>query len=82
MYESVMNKRKGKNVIIILFFFVLIAKATEATLVADVDWSVIFLFIADDVAIISVPTPNLVLHSNDITYIGKALIIVGTIYYV
>ena len=41
-----------------------------------------FLFIADDVAIISVPTPNLVLHSNDITYIDKALIIVGTIYYV
>ena len=41
-----------------------------------------FLFIADDVAIISVPTPNIVLHSNDITYIGKALIIVGTIYYV
>ena len=74
------NKRKGKNVIIICF--VLIAKATEATLVADVDWSVIFLFITDDVAIISVPTPNLVLHSNDITYIGKALIIVGTIYYV
>ena len=60
----------------------LIVKATEATLVADVDWSVIFLFIADDVAIISVPTPILVLHSNDITYIGKALIIVGTIYYV
>ena len=41
-----------------------------------------FLFIADDVAIISVPTPNLVLHSNDITYIDKALIIVGTVYYV
>ena len=39
-----------------------------------------FLFIADDVAIISVPTPNLVLHGNDITYIGKVLIIVGTIY--
>ena len=37
-----------------------------------------FLFIAD-VAMISVPTPNLVLHSNDITYIDKALIIVGTI---
>ena len=51
-------------------------------LVADVDWSVIFLFIADDVAIISVPTPNLMLHGNDIIYIGKALIIVGTIYYV
>ena len=60
----------------------LIAKATEATLVADVDCSVIFIFVADDDAIISVPTPNLVLHSNDITYIGKALIIVGTIYYV
>ena len=60
----------------------LIAKATEATLVADVDWSVIFLFIADDVAIISVPTPNLMLHGNDITYLGGTLIIVGTIYYI
>ena len=38
-----------------------------------------FLFIADDVAMISVPTPNLMLHSNNITYIDKALIIVGTI---
>ena len=38
-----------------------------------------FLFIADDVAIISVPTPNLVLHSNDITYIDKAMIIIGII---
>ena len=79
MYESVVNKRKGKNVIIILFFLCWIAKATS---VADVDWSVVFLFIADDVAIISVPTPNLLLHSNDVTYLYKALIIVGTIYYV
>ena len=40
------------------------------------------LFVADDVAIISVPTHNLVLHSNDITYLGGTLIIVGTIYYI
>ena len=40
------------------------------------------LFVADDVVIISVPTPNLMLHSNDITYLGGTLIIVGTIYYI
>ena len=42
------------------------------------------LFVADDVAIISVPTHNLVLHSNDdIVYIYRQhIIIVGTIYYI
>ena len=40
------------------------------------------LFIADDVAIISVPTHNLVLHSNDDILHRQHIIIVGTIYYI
>ena len=79
MYESVVNKRKGKNVIIILFF--VLNSESDRSYVSSWCWLKRYLlFIADDVAIISVPTPNLVLHGNDITYIGKALIIVGTIY--
>ena len=40
------------------------------------------LFVADDVAIISVPTHNLVLHSNDDIIYRQHIIIVGTIYYI
>jgi hypothetical protein len=40
------------------------------------------LFVADDVAIISVPTHNLVLHSNDDIVYRQRIIIVGTIYYI
>ena len=73
MYESVVNKRKGKDVIII-FVFVLNSESDRGYVSSWCRLMRYLLFVADDVAIISVPTHNLVLHSNDdIVYIDSTL---------